>query len=66
MSAADPSAQTPPANPKPPKLLFLVTEDWAFWRHRRPMALAALADGFEVAVACRVNAHRDQIEALGI
>ncbi|GEO80070.1 glycosyltransferase family 4 protein [Pararhodospirillum oryzae] len=48
-----------------PRLLFLVTEDWAFWRHRRPMARAARAAGFEVAVACRVSTYREAIEAEG-
>ncbi|MBK1663263.1 glycosyl transferase family 1 [Rhodospirillum rubrum] len=49
----------------PRKVLFLVTEDWAFWRHRLPMARAARDAGFAVTVACRVNAHRDRIEAEG-
>ncbi|HUK10594.1 MAG TPA: glycosyltransferase [Stellaceae bacterium] len=41
----------------PPKLLFLVTEDWYFWSHRLPMARAARDAGFEVAAATRVTAH---------
>ena len=48
-----------------PKLLYLVTEDWAFWLHRLPMARAARAAGFEVVVATRVEAHRARIEAEG-
>jgi glycosyltransferase involved in cell wall biosynthesis len=48
-----------------PKLLFIVTEDWFFCSHFQPMARAALADGFDVAVACRVRDHGDQIRALG-
>lgn len=48
------------------KLLFVVTEDWYFWSHRLPMARAAMDAGFEVAVAARVTAHRERIEALGI
>jgi len=55
------------AEPKPkPKLIFVVTEDWFFWSHRRPMAQAALAAGFEVAVATRVAAHGERIRALGL
>jgi glycosyltransferase involved in cell wall biosynthesis len=50
----------------PPKLLYLVTEDWYFVSHRLPMARAALANGFEVAVACRIDQHREAIEAEGI
>ena len=48
-----------------PKLLYLVTEDWAFCSHRLPMARAARAAGFEVVVATRVGAHRERIEAEG-
>jgi glycosyltransferase involved in cell wall biosynthesis len=48
-----------------PKLIYLVTEDWAFWSHRLPMARAALAAGFEVGVATRVAAHGERIRAEG-
>ncbi len=48
-----------------PKLLYLVTEDWAFCSHRLPMARAARAAGFEVVVATRVENHRARIEAEG-
>jgi len=49
-----------------PLLLFVVTEDWYFWSHRLPMAEAAQTAGFDVAVACRVDAHRAAIEGRGI
>ncbi|MEI6985186.1 MAG: glycosyltransferase family 4 protein [Rhodospirillaceae bacterium] len=49
----------------PPKLLYLVTEDYYFWSHRLPMARAAQAAGFDVAVAGRVDRHREQLEAAG-
>jgi glycosyltransferase involved in cell wall biosynthesis len=39
----------------PPRLLYVVTEDWAFLSHRLPMARAARDAGFEVHVATRVN-----------
>ncbi len=48
-----------------PKLLFVATEDWFFASHFQPMARAAVAAGFDVAVACRVRAHRDALEAIG-
>ena len=48
-----------------PKLLYLVTEDWAFCSHRLPMARAARAAGYEIIVATRVEAHRARIEAEG-
>lgn len=49
----------------PPKLLYLVTEDWYFLSHRLPMARAARAAGFEVHVATRVADGRAHIEAEG-
>jgi len=55
----------PDMRPQRPRLLFIVTEDWAFLRHRLPMARAALDMGFEVAVATRVSEHAEAIRALG-
>lgn len=55
----------PIAAPKP-RLLFVVTEDWYFCSHRLPLALAAMAAGFDVAVATRVSAHGDVLRAHGI
>ncbi|HRJ70451.1 MAG TPA: glycosyltransferase, partial [Beijerinckiaceae bacterium] len=70
------SSPSPDPNPQParlesgqparPRLLFVVTEDWFFCSHFLPMARAAQADGFDVAVACRVRAHRDRLEAEGL
>ncbi len=48
---------------KPPRLLYVVTEDWAFLSHRLPMARAARDAGFEVHVATRVNDGAAAIEA---
>src|SRR5215472_6069722 len=50
---------------RPPKLLFLVTEDWYFCSHRLPVARAARAAGFEVVVATRVRRHGDAIRDEG-
>lgn len=47
------------------KILFVVTEDWYFCSHRLPLAKAAVEAGYEVAVATRVNRHREAIEATG-
>lgn len=56
-----------PARPdRPRRLLYVVTEDWFFCSHFLPMARAARAMGLAVAVATRVNRHREQIEAEGI
>lgn len=47
------------------RLLFVVTEDWAFLRHRLPMARAAQDVGLEVAVAVQAGRHAEAIRALG-
>jgi glycosyltransferase involved in cell wall biosynthesis len=46
-----------------PRLLYVVTEDWAFLSHRLPMARAAREAGFEVHVATRVSNEAAAIEA---
>jgi glycosyltransferase involved in cell wall biosynthesis len=51
------------ANPAKPRLLYVVTEDWAFLSHRLPMARAARQAGFEVHVATRVSEGAAAIEA---
>ena len=53
----------PPSIPK--KLAYVVTEDWAFYRHRLPMALAAKAAGYEVHILTRVDQRRAEIEREG-
>jgi glycosyltransferase involved in cell wall biosynthesis len=47
------------------RLLYVVTEDWAFLSHRLPMARAARKAGFEVHVATRVNEGAAAIAAEG-
>jgi len=47
------------------KIVYLVTEDWAFRRHRLPMARAARDAGFEVIVATRVSDDVSDLEAEG-
>jgi glycosyltransferase involved in cell wall biosynthesis len=49
-----------------PKLLYLVTEDWYFWTHRFPLAVAALAEGYEVVLATNVGKHCNLINEAGI
>jgi len=51
------------ASPAKPRLLYVVTEDWAFLSHRLPMARAARDAGFEVHVATRVSDGAAAIEA---
>jgi glycosyltransferase involved in cell wall biosynthesis len=49
----------------PPRILYLATEDWAFWSHRLPVARGARDAGFEVIVAARVRNHGDLIRNEG-
>lgn len=50
------------------RVLFLATEDWFFVSHFLPVAIAARAAGFDVAVLTRVReeAHARTIEAAGV
>jgi glycosyltransferase involved in cell wall biosynthesis len=52
--------------PTPPRrLLYVVSEDYAFLLHRLPMARAAREAAFEVHVATNVNNRASEIEAEG-
>jgi glycosyltransferase involved in cell wall biosynthesis len=54
------------ATPTPPRrLLYVVSEDYAFLLHRLPMARAAREAGFEVHVATNLNKRASEIEAEG-
>lgn len=48
-----------------PKILFVVAEDWYFWSHRRPIAAAALQNGYDVFVATRVHGFGEKIVEAG-
>lgn len=48
------------------KILYFVSEDWAFCSHRLPLAVAAKAAGYDVVVVTRVQRHGKQIEAAGL
>ena len=50
--------------PSSPRLLFLITEDWYFWSHRRMLAEAARDAGFQVYLATRVQKLGDAIRGL--
>ena len=47
------------------KILYLVTEDWAFISHRLPTARAARDAGFDVTVVTSIGKSRDKIETEG-
>ncbi len=49
----------------PPRLLFLITEDWTFWEIRRDLARAARDAGYDVRIATRVADHAERIRAEG-
>jgi glycosyltransferase involved in cell wall biosynthesis len=49
-----------------PKILYLITEDWFFVSHFLPMVRAARDCGFDVAVATRVRADGERLEAEGL
>lgn len=53
------------ASARPPRLVFLVTEDWYFWGHRLALARAARDAGYDVVVATRVDAFGDRIATEG-
>ena len=48
------------------KILFIVSEDWYFVSHRIHLAVAAIENGYEVALLCRLSTHRELITSLGI
>ncbi len=51
---------------KKPKLLMLITEDWYFWSHRLPIALAAKNAGFDVIIATHLQEHEQRIRDKGL
>jgi len=48
------------------KILFIVNVDWFFVSHRLPLALEALAKGYEVSIACAVTDKQEYLEEIGI
>ena len=48
------------------RILFVVTEDWYFWSHRRQLASAALQAGWQVGLATHVTEYQQRIAALGV
>jgi len=45
-----------------PKLMFFISEDWYFWSHRLPIALAARDTGLEVYLVTRVSTFKERIQ----
>lgn len=50
----------------PPKVLFVIPEDWFFWTHRRALGQYLASSGCDVVVACRVQEHAARLEGLGV
>jgi glycosyltransferase involved in cell wall biosynthesis len=59
-------AERPGVAGAPPKILYVVTEDWFFASHFLPMARAARQAGLDVAVATRVSGKGEAIASEGI
>lgn len=55
----------PDSASKPPKVLFLLTEDWFFLSHFADRARAARDAGFDVVVAARDNGRAAEIRGMG-
>ena len=49
-----------------PHILFLITEDWYFWSHRRSIAISALENGYKVTVVTRVHQLGPEIKDAGM
>lgn len=64
--AKDGSVTTKTTRETPPRVLFMVTEDWYFLTHRLSLACALREAGAEVAVACGVADGREAIEQEGV
>lgn len=48
------------------KIIYFVTEDWYFWLHRMPVAIAASKNGHDVVVATAVAEHGERIKSEGL
>ncbi len=48
------------------KILYLVTEDWYFWSHRRHLAEQAIKAGYKVSLVTKPGAYSEKISAMGI
>ncbi len=48
------------------KLLYFVSEDWYFWSHRRHLALAAIAEGYDVYLLTNEGEYGDRIKNMNV
>lgn len=55
-----------PGSTASPRLLFVVNVDWFFASHRLPIALAALAHGYDVHIACVDTGRGSELEGMGL
>ena len=65
MERLDVSGMASTVTQAPPRLLFLITEDWTFWEIRRDLARSARDAGYEVVIATRVADHGERIRKEG-
>lgn len=47
-------------------ILYLVTEDWYFWSHRKILAERTLKEGYKVIVVTNPGSYADKMTAIGI
>ena len=48
------------------KILYVVTEDWYFWSHRKMLAECTMKSGYEVIVATKPGLYAEKIASIGI
>ncbi len=48
------------------RVLFVITEDWALISHRLHLVEAAIADGYVVALATKINSHKKILSNTGV
>lgn len=46
--------------------IFVISEDWYYWSHRRVLARELMEQGYQVILVTRVNSLREEIEADGV
>ena len=49
-----------------PRIVFFVSEDWYFYSHRLPLAIAAKKEGFDVYLITKKVSHSELIKEHGI
>ncbi len=48
------------------RILFVVSEDWYFVSHRMHLAVAAINNGYQVALLAKFSTHKEFIQSIGV